>query len=388
MSKSFNSNAFQSTTPFQAISPYIIPTRLNSQNSLSLSCPECGHLGFLPHNLGQVCPVCGIVNEKLSFYTGIPYYNDRNNKSCTYHKPKGFTTMVGKKEERTTSKHRKLNQVCHMFKDGGLEEARGYFRHYLSILDIEMDVENLVIVFDRIYSKLPRYSRSKNIAHLTFGIMFKTAQPIYCLKLNSTIKKCDCELKKIMAIFYDIKQNQKSFEELFEAGDAPTILHSLSSAQKDLEISSDDIPYIRKILKDPLLSGIMPQIKAAKALLLFYKAKQLTKFFRILKEENICDWISFLKQLSNPKWCKSVECQIPALDLQEIARVFNVSKTPLYLCYGQKTWIKSRIISNSPKKTVRCGKLRISEKCLDAFFTQSKAGIGKNRTTPSSPIHS
>ncbi|MHA1674165.1 MAG: TFIIB-type zinc ribbon-containing protein [Promethearchaeota archaeon] len=357
-----------------------------SHRPQTYSCPECGHNGLLSHNLGQVCPVCGIVRETMQFDHKIPFYRDRQNNPHTYHAPNGFPTTIGKKKERTTPKYRNLNHIQYIFRDGLLEEAQNFFTYYLGILDIDMRVEDLVINFGKIYSKLPKFSRKKNVANLCFGILFKTAQPIYRLKLKSTCRKCGRDVKKIMTIFRDLVQ----YQQLFETDDTAIILHSISALQEKCGIMSRDIPYIRKILKDPTVGGLIPQIKAAKALILYLKAKQLTQFFQILQNEKIFDWITLLRHLSDLNWCLWVEGQIQALNLKYIAQELQVSKTQIYTCYGQDTWIKSRVMETSPESVIKCGKIRIPESCLNAFFTSTIATQNKNQLigamTPITPI--
>ncbi|TFH27600.1 MAG: hypothetical protein E4G98_06020 [Promethearchaeota archaeon] len=277
--------------------------------------------------------------------------------------------MLGKKEERKNAKYRNLNHVHHIFREGLLEKARNIFQQYLSILDLSMKVEDLVITFGKIYSTLPKYSRTKNIANLSFAILFKTTQSIKYLKLNSTCEQCGCDLKKILAIFQDLKQ----YQQLFEKDDTSIILHSLSAVQEKFGILSKDVPYIRKILQDPFTCGLLPQIKAAKVLILYLKAKQLTQFFKILQSEEISDWITLLRHVSDPEWRIWVKSQIQPLNLQNIAKELQISKTQVYTCYSQETWIKSRVVENTLDSVIKCGKLRIPEKCLDAFFTQPKA---------------
>ncbi len=311
----------------------------------------------------------------MQFDHRIPFYRDRHNNPRTYHAPNGSPTTIGKKKERTSPKYRNLNHIQYIFRDGLLEEARNIFTYYLGILDIDMRVEDLVINFGKIYSKLPKYSRKKNTANLCFGILFKTAQPIYRLKLKSTCRKCGCNVKKILAIFRDLVQYQR----LFEADDTAIILHSLSALQEKCGIQSQDIPYIRKILKDPTICGLMPQIKAAKALILYLKAKQLTQFFQILQNEKIYDWITLLRYLSDLSWRNWVENQVQTLNLQDIVQELQISKTQIYACYGQETWIKSRVVETPPEAVIKCGKLRIPERCLNAFFNSPIVIQGKNQ---------
>lgn len=326
-------------------------------------CPICRNTDFISHELGRVCPACGYVDEMPVLENRPAHYQDRNAKLLAQNSPRYAPTQLGRTHERRDH-FRRLNHLQNTCTDDYCHVARIQFKKFLSLLDLQIRSEDLLIIFRKIYDKLPKYSRSKNIARLCFTILYKFAHTSHCLDLPKMCAQCEIPISKIS----NVLKNILPFSDLFPDNDFDAIYRMWGRVQIKYGLTTDDIAYMKSMITSANIFGETNAIRAAKTFTLYLKAHQLTEFFTVFNKSKITGWIPLLQRLASRTWARTQSRKVRQINCSQIANDFKVSESQIYRCYLTETWLKGTIVRVPKDHVVRIASLRIPEALFDVYF--------------------
>jgi len=244
--------------------------------------------------------------------------------------------------------------------------ARTAFRKWMSFFETNRSITELMQIFKKIQPRFPRFSRSKNIENLTFAIFYRVIRTQNALTLRYGCKIAGIPRHKVYLVLKSF--NIFDLDHMFYSNEMKQIQSLWAKVRNTLDLSYDDISYMQKMYDSGEFVGMSPTLKAVKIVILYFKARQLQKFFGRLRKSNVSQWDELLRAIQNSKWCNRIVANLPKLSLINLAELFNVSISQIYLFNLTETWIKNRLVKSPKGEILNIGWMRIPEALMDKYF--------------------
>ncbi|TFH26743.1 MAG: hypothetical protein E4G98_06760 [Promethearchaeota archaeon] len=348
-----------------------------SPDSQPNGCPLCGHSAPLPHDLGAVCPMCGYVQEESVFEERQPTIKDRNHVFRVYHDARPTQTTIGTKKERGYSKHlQRMAHIQYTMHSSDEELAAESFKKWIAFFDApNLNVE-LMQIFKKIFPRMIKYSRSKNVEKLTFTIFCKVMQTRCAFNLRQAGAKAQFSRHKVHLVLKSLNK----FDHIFCTNEPRQIQSLWSRMQDEFGLGMKDLEYMQKMYDSGEFFGMVPTLKAMKILILYYKAQRLQEFFLRLRKAPLVDWADLLAKMKESEWVAKITADLPRINLTTLAKFFKVSPSQVYLFNQTETWQKTRLIKTPKNEVMSIGWCRIPEVLFDQYFGQRRTQ--SYRTSP------